>query len=102
MSRLVEATYVIPHTRTRRVNGQTVRQRRYEITDLAVVDWTQSQKFYLNLAPPSADLVPVVTAPGEQAAYDPADRDRDFQQRLLKSLQQYVEATRRPRSTHFG
>jgi hypothetical protein len=97
MARLIDATYVIPQTSTRRAHGHTIRQRRYQITDLAVLDWIQARKFYVNLAPPSADLLPVVTDAGEHAPYDRADRDRPFQERLLAAMWQCVHAPKKRR-----
>ena len=50
MMRLVVANYVSPQVCTHRTDEQTVRQCRYEITDLGVIDWTAARKFYLNFA----------------------------------------------------
>ncbi len=65
MARMVEANYVDPQPGTRSVGGQTVRCCRYEVTDLGVLEWLATQKFYVNLAPPSPDLTPVVTQSGQ-------------------------------------
>jgi hypothetical protein len=70
MARLVEANYIDPQSATRSHNGQTVHYRCYEITDLGLFDWTAANKFYLNLAPPSPDLTPIVTQEGQLAVYD--------------------------------
>ena len=71
MMRLVDANYVDPQRATRSDSGQTVHYCCYEITDLGVFDWMAAHKFYVNLAPPSADLVPLATRNGQLAAYDP-------------------------------
>jgi hypothetical protein len=90
MMRLIVANYVSPQVCTHRANDQTIRQCRYEITNLAIFDWTEARKFYLNLAPPSPDLVPIRIESGDLAAYDPKLRraviDQRFADRLNRSI----------------
>ena len=90
MMRLVDGNYVSPQVCSRRTVENTIRECRYEITDIAVFDWLEARKFYLNLSPPSDDLVPVVTESGELAGYDPALRksviDKRFKSDLKSSL----------------
>jgi hypothetical protein len=73
MDRLIEANYVCPQPLARNDNGHTVYYRSYEVTDLGVLQWTAARKFYLNLAPPSHDLLPVESQCAELSVYDRQD-----------------------------
>ena len=53
---LVHATY-----RVETSSGQTVRRRRYAVTDYGVILWNRTRKFYARRDPPPPDLVPVPT-----------------------------------------
>ena len=64
MMRLMVGNFVDPCPTTHTTDGQTIRENRYEITDVGVLEWTAARKFYLNLSPPSADLVPLTTEQG--------------------------------------
>ena len=86
MMRMVIANHVVPRASTSLIGGQKVRQNLYEITDLGVFDWTAAQKFYLNLPPPSSDLIPVATDSGELAAYDEKTRRRVIKAALVKAI----------------
>jgi hypothetical protein len=92
MFRLMEANYVNPEQAVRSDNDQTVHYRCYEITDLGVFDWMAAQKFYLNLPPPSADLVPHVTSSGELAVYDPEIREAVSRRELDASVWRLASA----------
>ncbi len=92
MMRLVVANYISAQVSTHRANEQTIRQCRYVITDLAVLDWMKTQKFYLNLAPPSADLVPLSTESGELAAYEPTLRKQLLDQRFGNRIKRGLSA----------
>jgi hypothetical protein len=96
MMRLVEASYVNPQNCVQRSGEQNHCQSRYEVTDLGVFVWLDVRRFYLNLAPPSADLVPVVTEVGELAAYDPKLRktivDSHFQKELFRLMMPIAKA----------
>ncbi len=74
MMRLVDANYVRRQTTLHRQGNQSVPLCSYEVTDLGVFVWIEARKFYANLAPPSDDMIPVVTETGQMAAYDPALR----------------------------
>jgi len=86
MMRLVEANFVDPQTSIHRQGQQSVRQSVYEVTDLGVFVWLEARKFYLDLAPPSADLIPVVTESGRLAAYDPKLRKTTVENRFKEEF----------------
>ena len=95
--RLVEANFVDPQTAVQRHGDQTFRQCLYEVTDFGLFVWLEARKFYLNLAPPSPDLVPVATNEGPLAAYDPNLRktvvDNHFKNEFLRLAMPIVKAT---------
>ncbi len=93
MARLVESNHVDPQSAARTDGGHTVHYRCYEITDQGVLDWTAARKFYVNLAPPSHDLIPVATLDGELAVYDPKERQSVLQGAIHESLQRFASAT---------
>ena len=90
MMRMVIANHVVPRASTFVAAGQNIRQNLYEITDLGVFDWTAAQKFYLNLSPPSADLMPIATDSGELAAYDEKTQRRVIKATFAKALKPYL------------
>jgi len=90
MMRMVIANHVVPRASTSIVAGQNVRQNLYEITDLGVFDWTAAQKFYLNLPPPSSDLIPVATDSGELAAYDAKTQRGVIKAAVVKALKLHL------------
>ncbi|MFZ1936840.1 MAG: hypothetical protein WCB27_21120 [Thermoguttaceae bacterium] len=90
--RLVIANYVVPLASTAAIDGRRVRRNLYQITDLGVLDWTAARKFYLNLAPPSHDLLPLVTDMGEFAVYDEKTRFRLTKSAFVKELSPWLRA----------
>jgi hypothetical protein len=86
MMRLVVANYVLPFASTATIDGRKVRRNLYRITDHGVLDWIAARKFYLNLTPPSHDLLPVITDIGESAVYDEETRFRLTQAAFFKEL----------------
>ena len=80
--------------------GPTVCQHRYTVTDFGVLCWTATQKFYANLAPPSADLAPLATAEGELYAYDPKTRKAIILERTEREFPQLFG--RKPRQPGRG
>jgi hypothetical protein len=99
MMRLAIANLVIPNSRVRRTDLAAFREYEYQVTDLGLWMWTQSRKFYLNLAPPSPDLLPAETDVAPLAAYDPKTRkkilDDRFGKAVRQTLQTAVDALRR-------
>jgi hypothetical protein len=92
MMRLIAANRVVSRSSLSTVADQPVRQNLYLITDLGLLDWIAAQKFYLNLAPPSSDLVPVPTDAGELAAYDDKTRLAAGKARLGNAFKHYILA----------
>ena len=92
MMRLVIANYVVPLSSTAEIDGRQVRRNLYQITDLGVLDWTAARKFYLNLAAPSHDLLPLVTDMGEFAVYDEKTRLRLTKAAFVKELSPWLRA----------
>ena len=92
MARLVDANYIDPQSGTHSVNGQMVHHRRYQITDLGLLDWTTARKFYLNLAPPSPDLAPVVTESGQLVVYDRKIRQAAQRRNVLEHVRRFASA----------
>jgi hypothetical protein len=92
IARLVEANYIYPQWDTHCHDGQVVHHRCYEVTDLGVVDWIATHKFYLNLAPPSDDLVPVVTQTGQLAAYDAPLRQAVIRRDVEDHVERFASA----------
>ena len=88
IARLVDANYIDPQPAVRSDRGQTVHCRCYEITDQGIHDWMAARKFYLNLAPPSPDLMPVPTRTGQLAPYESQD----------SPVNDHVRRSRRPRA----
>ena len=62
--------------------------------------WTATQKLYANLAPPSADLVPLATEEGELYPYDPKTRKAIIRRRTRRELSQLFG--RKPRQGGRG
>ena len=71
MMRLANANYIDPQHASRCENGQTIHFRRYQITDLGLLECNATHKFFLNLAPLSDPTTSAVTEQGQLAAYDP-------------------------------
>lgn len=92
MMRLMVGNFVDPCPTTHTTDGQTIRENRYEITDVGVLEWTAARKFYLNLSPPSADLVPLTTEQEALAAYDAEIRQRIITDRAAKTIKQFAWA----------
>ncbi len=100
MIRLIAGNLVDPNVIARSVGGQTVHENRFEITDLGVYDWMAARKFYLNLAPPSADLVPTDTESGAMAAYDEKTRQRVIRNRFTRVFKRLVRASLKKQRPH--
>ncbi len=92
MLRLLVANRVVSIVATVNTAGRNLRENRYEITDLGVLDWTAARKFYLNLAPPSDDLDPLVTDMGQFAPYDEKTRARLTKAAFVKQLTPLLHA----------
>jgi hypothetical protein len=92
MARLIEANYVAPQSAVRNHEGQAVHHRCYEITDWGVHDWTAARKFYLNLTPPSHDLLPLATQSGQLAAYDPQTRQAAIRSEVEEHVRRFASA----------
>lgn len=90
MIRLIMANLVFCERCKVQRNGQTFHHNRFQVTDFGVAEWLLAQKFHANLAPPSADLVPVETDQGKLAAYPPEIRkktiDTQFRDEIESTL----------------
>ena len=92
MARLIEANYVRSSSDKRSAAGQVVHYRFYEVTDLGVLGWTTARRFYLNLGPPSLDLIPVETHDGQNAPYDPKTRKQLLRREVYSGLRRWASA----------
>ena len=92
MARLIEANYVRSSSDKRSAAGQVVHYRYYEVTDLGVLDWAGARRFYLNLGPPSLDLIPVETHDGQNAPYDPKTRKQLLRREVYAGLRRWASA----------
>ena len=90
MMQLAWKGYVRAEQVRQSAEGQVVHPRRYEVTDFGVMVWLNTQSFYQNLAPPSADLVPVATEEGELAAYDAETHQWIIRQRTREERKQFT------------
>jgi hypothetical protein len=98
MTNLDRLGYVTARYVARPGNGQPIRELCYEVTDLGVLAWTNTQKHFANFAPPSPDFLPAESDALETAAYDPemlAARDRDEFRALFG---QFARSTRQRRA----
>ncbi|MBU4273693.1 MAG: hypothetical protein KKE86_12680 [Planctomycetes bacterium] len=100
MMRLVVGNLVDPSVAARSAGGRTVHENRFEITDLGVRDWMAARKFHLNLAPPSADLVPTSTESGALAAYDAKTRQRVIRNRCATAFKRLARGVLEKRLPH--
>ena len=84
---LVHATY-----RVETSSGQTVRRRRYAVTDYGVILWNRTRKFYARRNPPPPGLVPVPSEAAQWRLGDKRTQDRHFARLLTEKLMRLAEA----------
>jgi len=89
---LVHATYRVETT-----SGQTVRRRRYAVTDYGVVLWNRTRKFYARRDPPPPELVPVPSESAQWRLGDKRTQDRRIVQLLSEKLTRLAELKLRRR-----
>jgi hypothetical protein len=71
-----------------------VREKVFTVTDFGVMQWIETQKFYQELAPPSADLVPESTDAPKAAVYGKAVVENEWKREvksLLRNLQREID-----------
>ncbi len=100
MTRLIAGNLVDPSVAARSTGDRMVHENHFEITDLGVYDWMAARKFYLNLAPPSADLVPIGTESGAMAAYDEKTRQRVIRNRFARAFKRLARGMLKKRLPH--
>ena len=73
-------------------SGQTVRQRRYAVTDYGVILWNRTRKFYARRDPPPPGLIPVPSEAAQWRVGDKRTQDRRFTRLLTQKLLLLVDA----------
>ena len=87
MSRLQEAAYVDALRATRSAHGRTVPECRYRLTDLGLIVWQATRRFYNGFDPPPPELEVVATPEAEFADREPRVRRELVKRKVATALQ---------------
>ncbi len=87
MSRIQYAAYVDSRPCNRPDHGRTVRECRYRLTDLGLIVWHDTRRFYNAFAPPTSDLQVVTTDEAQFAHHPPKKRRELVKRKYAKALQ---------------
>lgn len=97
MGRLQKGTYIVAGRECRA--DRRASQCRYRVTDLGVIVWQATRKFYASFPPPPPDLEPVATDEAEFAEHPSGRRGALVKQKyfnaLLRAFRRRQEALRR-------
>ena len=96
VGRMQDAAYVHAEVCPRTAAGRTVRECRYRLTDLGLIVWKATRRFYNAFDPPPPDLQLVPTDEAQFADRDPTARRKLVKQKYAKAME---KAFRRMRQT---
>ncbi len=98
MARLQDAAYVHARRSTPTAHSQqTLRESRYRLTDLGLIVWQATRRFYNAFDPPPPDLEVVPTDEAQFADRHPTERRKLVKQKYARAMQKAFRHMQRER-----
>ena len=87
MGRMQDAAYLRGEVSARVAGGRTVNECRYRVTDLGLIVWEATRRFYTSFAPPPPGLQAVATDEAQFADRDPKKRRTLVKRKYARAMQ---------------